>query len=75
MDFFGIGSGEILLILIVALIIWGPERLAEVSKTVGKTVHAFRKAASDLTTQVTKEIEEEKSTAKPQDNDDNKVQH
>lgn len=67
MDFFGIGPGEVLLILIVVLIIWGPERLVEVGKTLGKTVHVFRKAAADLTTQVTREIEETKAAVLPQD--------
>ncbi len=66
MDFFGIGPGEVLVILIVALIIFGPERLADIGKTLGKTVHAFRRAASDLTTQVTKEIEEAKTAVTPE---------
>ena len=57
MDFFGIGFGEVLLILIVALIIWGPKRLPEISRTLGKTVRAFRKATYDLTAAVTKEID------------------
>lgn len=65
MDFFGIGPGELLLIIIVALIVFGPERLADVGKTVGKTMHDFRKAASDLTTQVTREIDEVKAAAQP----------
>ncbi len=63
MDFFDIGPGEILLILIVALIVFGPERLVDIGKSLGKTVHSFRKAASDLTTQVTREIEETKAAA------------
>ncbi len=60
MDLFGIGPLEILVILIVALIIFGPEKLPEISRTIGKTVRGFRKAASDLTAQVTREIEGEK---------------
>ncbi len=56
MDLFGMGTGEILLIVVVALIIWGPGRIVEIARTLGKTVRAFRKAASDLTTAVTKEV-------------------
>lgn len=67
MDFFGIGPGEVLVIIIVALLVFGPERLADIGKTLGKTIHDFRKAASDLTTQVNKEIEEEKATLKLDD--------
>ena len=60
MDFLGIGWGEILLILIVALLIWGPSRIIEISRSLGKMVHAFKKAAGDLTTQVSRELEEQK---------------
>jgi len=57
MGFFGIGSWEILLILVVALIIWGPGKLPEIARTLGKTVRALKKASFDITTAVTKEIE------------------
>ena len=57
MEFLGMGSWEILLILILALIIWGPGRLPEIARTLGKTVRTLRKATFDLTTAVTKEIE------------------
>ena len=59
MDFLDIGPGELLLILIVALIIFGPGKIVEVSRQLGKTVRAFRKASSELTAQVTKELESE----------------
>jgi len=59
MDFFGIGAGELLLILVVALIIWGPEKLPEIARTLGRTVRALRKATFDLTTEVTKELDKE----------------
>ena len=62
MGVFGIGTGEILLILVVALIIWGPRKLPEIAKTLGKTVRALRKATFDLTTAVTKEIEDNDRT-------------
>ncbi len=66
MDFFGMGMGEILLILVVALIIWGPGRIAEVAKTLGKMVHALKKATSDLTAQVASETEEQEKERPPQ---------
>lgn len=59
MDFFGIGGGEVILILVVALIIWGPARITEIGRTLGKVAHTMRKATSDLTAQITKEIEEQ----------------
>lgn len=57
MDFFGMGMGEILLILVVALIVWGPGKIPELARTLGKMTRAFRKASSDLTTAVTRELD------------------
>ena len=60
MGFFGIGIGEILLVLIFSLIIWGPGRMVEIARTLGKLVHTLRKVTSDLTAMVTREIDGEK---------------
>ncbi len=65
MDFFGIGMGEVLLILIIALVIWGPGRVIEIGRTLGKIVRTLRKASSDLTAQVTKELEKEEKDHPP----------
>ena len=65
MGFFGIGSWEILLVLVVALVIFGPGKLPEIARTLGKTVRALKKASFDLTTAVTKEIEENNPTPPP----------
>ncbi len=69
MDFFGMGMGEILLILAVALIVWGPGRIAEIGRTLGRMVRTLKKATFDLTTQVTKEIDEQEKE-RPQHKDD-----
>jgi sec-independent protein translocase protein TatA len=66
MDFLGMGIGEILLILVLALIIWGPGRITEIGRTLGKIVHTLRKATFDLTTQITKETEEQEKKRPPQ---------
>ena len=66
MDFFGIGIGEILLILVVALIIWGPGRIVGIGRTLGKIVRALKKVTSDLTTQITSETEEQEKEHPPQ---------
>ena len=57
MDFFGVGPLEIILILVVALMIWGPGKLPEIARKVGKTVRALKKVSSDFTTTLTREIE------------------
>jgi sec-independent protein translocase protein TatA len=43
-----LGFGEIVLILLLALIIFGPRRLPEMGRTIGKSMREFRRAASDL---------------------------
>jgi TatA/E family protein of Tat protein translocase len=40
----GIGPGELLLIVIIALIIFGPGKIVEVSQQLGKMVRSFRKS-------------------------------
>ncbi|OGN99741.1 MAG: hypothetical protein A2Y90_01595 [Chloroflexi bacterium RBG_13_52_12] len=67
MDFFGIGPLEVLLIVIVALIIVGPGKVAEVAKTLGKTVRAIKRAGTEFTAGVTRELEatEQKSPPAP----------
>jgi len=66
MDFFGIGLGEVLLILVLALIIWGPKRLPGIARTLGKTARTLRKATNDFTSQITREmdIEEKERSGK-----------
>ena len=66
MDFLGIGGWEVLLIFIITLIIWGPGRLVEIGRTLGKMMRALRKVTSDLTAQVSKEIEEQEKEPPPQ---------
>lgn len=46
---FGIGMGEFLLILIVGLIVFGPSKLPEVGRALGKGLREFRKAQAALT--------------------------
>ncbi len=57
MDLFGIGFGEIVLVLVVALVICGPGRIAEIGLKLGKVARTLRKVTYDLTTQVTRELE------------------
>lgn len=56
-----IGFPGLILILIVALIIFGPNKLPEIGKAAGDTLREFKKSAKDLTSDVTDEVEEVKS--------------
>lgn len=59
MDFFGIGTGELLMIILVALLVLGPNRVVEFGRSAGKVMRSVKKASFDLTSAVTKELDEE----------------
>jgi Tat protein translocase TatB subunit len=59
---FGMGISEILLILVIALIIFGPGKIVDISKSLGKMVHTLKKATSDIKTQINTEVEKEKTS-------------
>lgn len=46
---FGIGIQELLVILVVALVVLGPQRLPEVARALGKGLGELRRAANGLT--------------------------
>ena len=61
---FGIGSTELLVILLVALVVLGPKSLASVSRSLGKAMGEFRRVSTDfqrtLNAEVASEEEDEK---------------
>jgi sec-independent protein translocase protein TatA len=61
MDFFGIGTGEVLMVLLVALLVLGPNRVVDFARSMGKVMRTIKKASFDLTSTVTRELDEEKS--------------
>jgi Tat protein translocase TatB subunit len=61
MDFFSqIGTQEILMILLVAIIVIGPNKIVEFGKSAGKMTRNLKKMTTDMTTSLEKELEEEK---------------
>ena len=52
---FGIGFGELILLLVIALIVFGPEKLPEVAKTLGK----FYRQVMDYTDSLKETVEKE----------------
>jgi sec-independent protein translocase protein TatA len=44
---FGIGMPELMVILVIALIIFGPGKLPELGSTIGKAIKGFKKAIDD----------------------------
>jgi TatA/E family protein of Tat protein translocase len=59
MNIFGLGPLEILLIMIIALIVFGPAKLPEIMGQVGKAIADFRRATSALSDEFNRTIQTE----------------
>lgn len=57
---FNIGLPELILILAIALIIFGPGKLPEVGKSLGRTIREFRKSSQEVTEEVQEAVEVKK---------------
>ena len=54
--FGSLGLPELMLIFIVALIVFGPKRLPEIGRTLGKALGEFKKATDDLKSTIEREV-------------------
>lgn len=48
MNFFGIGLPELAVIAAIGLLVFGPKRLPELGKTLGRTLKGFQSASSEF---------------------------
>jgi len=68
--FGSIGGPEVILLFIAALLLFGPRRLPEIGRTLGKTVADFRRATNDFRANLEREVrmEEIKDAIRPIEN-------
>lgn len=59
MDFIGIGPLEIILILVLGFLFFGPEKLPGIAAKAGRWYRNFTRAANNFTRTINEEIEEE----------------
>ncbi len=55
-----IGNSELIIIAIVALLLFGPDKLPELARTIGKASAEFKKASREAERELTEEFEETK---------------
>ena len=57
MDLFGIGTNELIIILVLAGVVLGPERLARTAREIGKLVRNFKAYFGSLTDELKSELD------------------
>ncbi len=57
MDLFGIGTNELLVIAVLAVVVLGPERLARSAREIGKLVRNFKAYFGSLTDELRSELD------------------
>ncbi len=55
--FFNIGSGELILILLILFVVLGPKRMPEVARTVGKAINEMKRASAGFKNEIDKEVQ------------------
>ncbi|MGK7932793.1 MAG: TatA/E family twin arginine-targeting protein translocase [Microcystaceae cyanobacterium] len=56
MNIFGIGLPEMALILVIALLVFGPKKLPEIGRSLGKAIRGFQEASKEFETEFEKEV-------------------
>ena len=64
MNIFGVGLPEVTVILILALLIFGPKKLPELGKQLGKTLKSLKKASNEFQNEIDQVINEEDESPK-----------
>jgi sec-independent protein translocase protein TatA len=62
--FGSVGMPELVIIFVIALIVFGPRRLPELGRSLGRAISEFKRATHELRTTVEDEIEREERRAK-----------
>ncbi|HEX4823711.1 MAG TPA: twin-arginine translocase TatA/TatE family subunit [Candidatus Polarisedimenticolaceae bacterium] len=55
--FGSLGGSEVILLFVIALLLFGPRRLPEIGRTLGKAMADFRRATNEFKTSLEREVE------------------
>lgn len=62
--FFDFGSGEILLIIIAVFLIFGPSKIPEMARGLGKFINEIKRASEDIKTEINREADRQERDKK-----------
>lgn len=55
---FGIGGGELIFIILIAVMLFGADKIPEIARTLGKGMAQLKNATDDIKSEITKSAEE-----------------
>lgn len=55
---FGIGGGELIFIIFIALMLFGSEKIPDVARTMGKAMAQFKNASNEIKNEIQKGVDE-----------------
>ncbi len=73
MNIFGVGLPEVTVILILALLIFGPKKLPELGKQLGKTLKSLKKASNEFQNEIDQVMNEEDKEKYPKSIESNQT--
>jgi len=73
MNIFGVGLPEVTVILILALLIFGPKKLPELGKQLGKTLKSLKKASNEFQNEIDQVMNEEDTEESPKSIESNQT--
>ena len=62
---FNVGPTELMIVLVLALIVFGPKKLPEMGKSIGKGLSEFRKAQADIKREIREGMNEMPTSETP----------
>jgi sec-independent protein translocase protein TatA len=66
MNIFGIGLPEMILIMVIALLVFGPKKLPEIGRSLGKAIRGFQEASKEFENEFKREAQQLEESVKMQ---------
>ncbi len=61
-----VGPTELIIILVLALIVFGPKRLPEIGRSIGRSLREFRRASDEIRGEIERDLDPDQTTPPPQ---------